>query len=409
MELTKSDKSRYQEWRINVYDNYELIIEACKKLSKERQCLAVVMGGIEMGEKEGFEAVQHVHIVILGRHEISVQAMYNKLKINKAIGYDVRKYQKCKIFERFAYATKKKTKLDEDIRCAFEYMNPDAWSEFDKIKLEIKEENDKKKKLTVEELHTVRKEIALKLTSDEINEQEPLHYAFFNSSIGKQFYASMNNDAGATSDRSICKRDCKNIYPVLGQNIIIRGNAGDGKSKTAEHYLEKFYGKVDKDWYLWASTSKFMDNYKPKNHKYLFGQDWSYRNLKAVGGDGCGIDQFKAMSGGDVFTFEEKFIKRGLSRPRPILITTQYDPYMWLAQQDKAKNVSQDNDALDDRFFILSLEEFMICFNIFWNKQTGKYEELSEENMTPVLRGTREMMKRKGWGYDRISLDECVE
>lgn len=375
-----SDRVRYIELRVSLNTNDAE--EVISKLKEIKKTIFLGIGGIEIGEKEGFKNVPHLHCVILYQNAKTIQSLINEIGIMKMkneddeqLGFDIKSIPKENIIERINYIYKEKTKINK--RRIYEYNDVKFWELFYEVKKIDKKVSKRKTAKTAVENQMERLKIATDIIYDDILTSEDPdvieHKGYFATNAGIKFY-------GSVRDKQIQKtiRDTGYKYNCLPnpdlnnkgrihiyQNILISGFAGSGKTRTMLYFIEHILNKK-----VYSITPRpYMDRYDPRVYDYNFWDDIDATDIKEFGG----IAKFKKMTDGKPFTYEEKYMKACLSDYKPWWMTSNTEHLT----DFKDKNDKNDNyglgAALERRFHHISINEFCMNFGIKWDKLNKKY------------------------------------
>lgn len=376
-------RSKFIELRINKnHGDYESIIENIKNLDYT----FVGIGGVEIGEKEEYENIEHVHVVICNINQLTIQSVINRIKLTGDIGRYIGIFSKEDILRRITYMYKKETKLLNEERIMFQKMKPEFWDFM--VNQNIKESKMAQTKKNALDLQMERLEIARNIIYDDIltSEKEEIiyHKGYFATSAGIKFY-------GSVRDKEIMKtiKDVGYKYSCLPdpdlenkglihyyQNIMIVGAGGKGKTRTMLYYLEH----VKKILVYLITPRPYMDRYDPRVYDILFWDDIDATDIRAFGG----MAKLKKMTDGKPFTYEEKYMKACISDYKPWWFTSNTE-YLG---DFKDKNDQNENPGLHQqlsrRMHILSLKEFEMNFGIRWDKKKEEYYMVKPEPLKHV-------------------------
>lgn len=376
-------KFRNIELRLNMnFSDAEEVLNNIKNLNQE-QYLYIGIGGVEVGEKDNYENVEHIHVLLIAKSPIKVQTHINRIGWKKyknynddCIGYNIMSIDKKYVIDRLKYIFKKKTKVNG--RKLYEYIDSDFWDYIDEVKVE--KEKAKKVNKTILEVQQERVKIATEMCYDDIlttTDPEVLyHKGFFNKNDGIKFYASVRNKImEEVIEREGNRYDCipetgmKGVKgPILPHhNILIIGRPGDGKTQTMEWYVKNV---LNERMYTVRAT-KFMDRYDPRKFDKLFCDELDAKKIDKMGGD-CDL---KENTCGRQFTYEEKHVKSLISNYKSWWITSNAVSLNDLRDKNDKNDDGSLGPALRRRFHILTIQEFMMNFGIKYISR-GVYEQV---------------------------------
>lgn len=369
------DKFRSIEIRLNCnFEGWLNVIENIKNLEIKKYHY-IGIGGIEIGEKDSYDNVEHVHILLISKDPIIVQTHINRLGWKKYknfddnnIGYHIMSIDKKFTIDRIIYISKKITKISE-IRFIYQYLDDNFWNYINEVKIEkAKAVKNKCPIETQKERLRIAKDVCYDdiLTSVDWNILQ--HKGFFNKNEGRNFYASVRNKEmeeiiAKDGDHYECIPESKDWrksgdkgYIKPWHNILIKGDAGDGKTQTMKWYIKE----VLKEKAYTVRAVKFMDRYEPRKYDKLFCDELDAKKICEMGGE-CFL---KESTCGTSFTYEEKYVKSLLSDYKPWWITSNLTTLLDL----KDKNDKNDDGSLDPalrrRFHVITLKQFCLNFGI---------------------------------------------
>lgn len=377
-------KFRNIEIRINAnFEEFDKVLENIKNLD-DSQYLFKGVSGVELGEKDNYENVEHIHVLLIANGPIKVQTHINRIGWKKyknynddRVGYHIMSIDKAFVLDRINYLYKKKTKVS--VRRLYEYTDPEFWAYIDTIKV-VKTKKNKINKSPME-VQKERLDIAKNIYYDDIltTEDETVleHKGFFNKTDGMKFYASVRNKEIELIIEKIGNRydcipeDCTSnsrfdkgvIEPF--HNIMILGATGDGKTQTMEWCIKDMF----KERYYPVKASRFMDRYDPRMFDKLFCDELDALKLKEMGGPAL----FKENTCGKAFSYEEKHVKMLLSDYKPWWVTSNARCLVDLKDKNDKNDDGSLAPALERRFHILTLREFQLNFGIKFIRR-GVYE-----------------------------------
>lgn len=375
-------QARYFELRINCNsEEFNNIINRIKAI-ESKSILYKGISEIELGEKEEYKCIEHVHILLLYNTTITTQSIINKLKIigsknydNEQLGYYIGHITKDEILSRLTYIYKIKTKVSKN-RIMYEWKDEGFYEFLNESRILKKLLGDKDKDPM--KLQKERIKIAMNMSHSDIlitEDSEVLkHKGYFATTAGKDFFGSVRNkrieeliEQEGYKYNCLPNADIKNKGLILpNQNIIIVGTAGSGKTRTMLYYIEKVLKKKQ----FTINPRPYMDRYDPFKYDYRFWDDIDATDIKEYGG----MAKFKKCTDGKPFDYEEKHIKSLKSDYKPLWCTSNTE-YL---EDFKDKNDKNDSphlsEALERRFHVLSIMEFCINFGIYWDNDIQNYK-----------------------------------
>lgn len=404
-----SARVQYIEFRFNLNTNEDNIEELMERL-KNQKTIFTVIGGTEIGEKEGFEHVVHKHSVLLYKSAKSIQGFLNEIGILKMknyvdeqLGFDIKQIPKENITERIKYCVKKETKISEQ-RTSHIKFNEDWWDLFGGIsKLNKKKKSGK----TCVELQHERLKIAREMIYDDILISEDPdvieHKGYFAGTAGVKFYGSVR-DAEVEKkacDKYECLPDNVDIYNKgevrAEHNILVWGQSGLGKTRT----MLKLLNKLKKKFYM-ITPRPYMDRYDPRKYDVLFWDDIDATDIKEFGG----VAKFKKLTDGKKFTYEEKYMKACISDYKAWWMTSN----TMNVGEFKDKNDKNDNCGLAEqigrRFHILTIDEFCKNFGIRWDKIKKDYYMVEP---VPLYHHNNQYIEKREYEQKMMNMEDKKE
>ena len=151
---------------------------------------------------------------------------------------------------------------------------------------------------------------------------------------------------------------------IMSQQRWVIGEPGLGKT----HTLIEYYTILCKEKLYLAPPGRFWDGYDPDFHTMILLEDVDTEYLKAFG-DNDGISKLKAMTDGKPFWYEEKGMARELSPAKPFIVSSNI-AMQHLLDPKTTTNIGIHITALERRFIVSTLRQFMTEKNIYFDAQT---------------------------------------
>lgn len=238
------------------------------------------------------------------------------------------------------------------------------WSETNNIEFEfgdapvLKRKAADIKKTNAANKWKERKRMAKEMDYKQICNDAGDDLGFWLSPYGRSLYATMHRQLYYEMDTSVMKR-----------NYIILGAPGTGKSLMSDCVRKRY------NYFKWNGEGKWFSGYDDNSHQGILMEEMDLDKLKCLGGGfNGGMQRLKAMSDGSDFQYEDKYGAINVSRPKPIIITTNHHIMTWT----DSKTGDDDVKALLRRFKVVTPREFQEIYGLQYSKEQDKYFFISE-------------------------------
>ena len=292
-QVSFTTEDRQWDGRFNVQLDEDLtrLLDAIKSEYERGKLKYILVGGVEIGTRSYQDdyQIKHVHVAAIFNNRTSKRSILKNWNIKEGNGYYLVPRNRDLPYTGWkAHHTKEFSKIDKGKVCLYEMGELPQ-----DLKRKRVEESEEEKKLKIDEILVIMKDMFEKDEEDECFKRFPKHYLQW----GEKLKSTMKQ-------RRITA--CHEGNP----HIWLNGYPGTGKTAVLAYIYPKSFKK--------NLYNRFFDLYDPKEHTHIMMEDLDHKAVEVLG-----MNFIKTLCDEAGFSIDQKYKTPQLARTT-VLVTSNF-------------------------------------------------------------------------------------